>query len=144
MNFEPGVTPCTASFSPLQQDLAFEFGVDIINHLQSPSTKFELIALRYSGSREIDNGVTPATELPRLPYLAHAQTVCTRPYFFHPRAKRAKNRDWGLGSDKLFQNFHPLFYSQILTPSPYYSTEGTYYSQRFSQEARQLIVQQCH
>ena len=67
MNFEPGVTPCTASSYPLQQDLAFEFGVDIINHLQSPSTKFELIALRYSGSREIDNGVTPATELPRLP-----------------------------------------------------------------------------
>ena len=68
MNFEPGVTPYTASFSPLQQDLAFEFGVDIINHLQSPSPKFELIALRYSGSREIENGVTPATELPRLPY----------------------------------------------------------------------------
>ena len=61
MNFEPGVTPCTASFSPLQQDLAFEFGVDIINHLQSPSSKFELIALRYSASREIDNGVTPPT-----------------------------------------------------------------------------------
>ena len=76
MNFEPGVTPCTASFSPLQQDLAFEFGVDIINHLQSPSTKFELIALCYSGSREIDNGVTPATELPRLPYL---QTVYSTP-----------------------------------------------------------------
>ena len=38
----------------------------------------------------------------------------------------------GIGSDKLFQNFHLLFYSQILTPSPYYSTEGTYYSQRFS------------
>ena len=34
-----------------------------------------------------------------------------------------------IGSDKLF---HLLFYSQILTPSPYYSTEGTYYSQRFS------------
>ena len=67
MNFEPGVTPCTASFSPLQHDLAFEFGVDIINHLQSPSTKFELIALCNSGSREIDNGVTPGTELPRLP-----------------------------------------------------------------------------
>ena len=47
--------------SPLQHDLAFEFGVDIINHLQSPSTKFELIALHYSGSREIDNGVTPPT-----------------------------------------------------------------------------------
>ena len=30
------------------------------------------------------------------------------------------------------QNFHLLFYSQILTPSPYYSTEGIYYSQRFS------------
>ena len=74
MNFEPGVTPCTASFSPLQQDLAFEFGVDIINHLQSPSTKFELIALRYSGSREIDNGVTPATELPRLPYSYSGET----------------------------------------------------------------------
>ena len=58
---DTGVTPCTASFSPLQQDLAFEFGVDIINHLQSPSTKFEPIALCYSGSREIDNGVTPPT-----------------------------------------------------------------------------------
>ena len=63
MNFKPGLTPCTDSFSPLQHDLAFEFGVDIINHLQSPSTKFELIALRYSGSREIDNGVTPPTLL---------------------------------------------------------------------------------
>ena len=80
MNFEPGVTPCTASFSPLQQDLAFEFGVDIINHLQSPSTKFELIALRYSGSREIDNGVTPATELPRLPYINKVQD--SLPEFF--------------------------------------------------------------
>ena len=75
MNFEPGVTPFTASFSPLQQDLAFEFGVDIINHLQSPSTKFELIALRYSGSREIDNGVTPATELPRLPYIPSSSKI---------------------------------------------------------------------
>ena len=37
-----------------------------------------------------------------------------------------------LGSDKLFQNFYLLFYSQILTPSPYYSTEGTYYSQRLN------------
>ena len=72
MNFEPGVTPCTASFSPLQQDLGFEFSVDIINHLQSPSTKFELIALRYSGSREIENGVTPATELPRLQWISVA------------------------------------------------------------------------
>ena len=46
-----------------------------------------------------------------------------------------------LGSDKLFQNFHLLFYSQILTPSPYYSTEGTYFSLIAEQEARQLIVQ---
>ena len=46
-----------------------------------------------------------------------------------------------VGSDKLFQIFPLLFYSQILTPSPYYSTEGMPIILKDSQqEAKQLIV----
>ena len=53
--------------------------------------------------------------------LAHAQTVCTRPYFFHPHAKRAKNRDLGLPlrmPSNAPRNYVQT-YSYSMDPSPY-------------------------
>ena len=53
-------------------------------------------------------------------FLTHAQTVCTRPFFFHPRAKRARlptREKVGLGT-RPHQCLPPLAASSTPTPPP--------------------------